>query len=149
VSQNARGGTQMQVTYERATSPSTSRRSSAASASSSRKNSWNDPALTRFHTPRHRSPSPSSSRYFPAAASGAAPGASGAGAHQLQRTGSGRYGTAFVYGGAAVQQPNGSGSSPQSNLDSLESYDSGLGLGLSFSSLFFFFIRFYFGFYMW
>ena len=63
----------------------------------------------------------------------------------LQRTGSGRFASPFTYGHgvAAVTPagvagvagvaggPTGSITSPQSNLDSLESYDSGLGLGTS------------------
>ena len=60
--------------------------------------------------------------------------------HQLQRSGSGRYGAAAAAAAAftcATPAGSSSSSSPQSNLlDSLESYDSGLGLG---TSLLFFF----------
>ena len=56
---------------------------------------------------------------------------SAVGAHQLQRTGAGRYGSAFFYGAnsSTTLQSTGTTGSPQNNLDSLESYDSGLGLG--------------------
>lgn len=134
VSQNSRGTTQMEVSYERGTSPPNSRRSSGASVTGttlSRKNSMTGTSIlpysscdssaeaspNRFHA-RHRSPSPSI-RHYSSGTLGSSP--------IFQRSGSARYSVnnSCNYGQPAYQQENNKViPTLQGNADSIESDES-------------------------